>query len=300
MALSQRACLSFVAVAAAVASVSCTASLDLDRFRKQEGGINVIDPTVTHLDMLYRARSMQSHLNQFLELRIVTPTNQIVAKAVYNEVVEPDFTIYMPRAVPRQSAGHRFDWWADHTLNGTYDGVVGGINDADHAWRRFFIEDDDTDDIDLVDGVWQLVFNHNTTFTDIYTDAEGNPIEGEDGLVSGLLPFKLDFKNAEPYLDRPIEVRVIEKGERRLVALHRQGRAKLEYTAEVTGVLDSGTDYEVSVYADLNGDFKYTTDEPSWKLDVTSTRDGVVQVFDLAIAPSAEIEQTEFDKTPNE
>ncbi len=269
----------------ALATTSCTSSLNLDRFEKQQSQA-VDSANVTYFDFVFTAKDMQSHLNEYMEWRLVDKSNAVQGKGVIINVPRPDFKIEFARFIPKANGPYRIDWWADHNDSGAYDGIVGGINMKDHAWRRV-LSDPLPDDVTLSGTRYTLDFVHDTAFVDIATDLEGNKIPFTDTL----LPLKLGIKGADAYVGKDIEVRVVDKGAGRLVAVHRAGRAIASYLAVVTGVLDEQTTYEVSIYVDLNDDDAYTSGEPSWKTDMTSTANGIESDFDLSASPQAPIEE---------
>lgn len=260
-------------------ATSCTASLDLDRFHKQEA--QVTDAlNVTFYDLHFGARNMQSHLGEQLEVRLVDKSNAVQAKIVYVDVPKPDFSFDCPKLIPKTSAPYRIDFWADHNKSGRYDGIEGGINDKDHAWRRV-LADPLPEDVRLVQGRYELSFLHDTAFVDIFTDLQGNKISGADTL----LPFSLGIVDAGAWVGKPIEIHVVDKAAGRLVGVHRQGRAMIGYIAQITGILDEETPYEVSVWVDENGDDQLSVGEPSWRLDVLSDGNGVKVDLDLGKTP---------------
>ncbi len=271
--------------ALAVLACACTSSLDLERFRQEEarseGALNV-----TYADFHFTAKNMQSHLSEYLEVRLVDRNNALQAKVVYVDVQKPDFSVDCPKLVPKANAPYRIDWWADHNNTAAYDGIVGGINEKDHAWRRV-LSDPLPEDVRIVDGRYDLVFLHDTAFVDVATDLQGN----KTPLTDTLLPFKLGIVGAAGYAGKPIEMRVVDKGSGRLVAVHRRGRAIEGYLAEVTGVLDEETAYEISVWVDVDGDDRYTTGEPSWRLEALSSEAGVALDLDVSRAPQTALEE---------
>ncbi|MBX3229673.1 MAG: hypothetical protein KIT84_05000 [Labilithrix sp.] len=266
-----------------LAVTSCTASLDLDRFRKEEAktSTNVV-ASVTYIDFRFIARSMLPHVGEDMELRLVDKANTVQGKAVYANVNRTEFKIECPKFVPKSGGPFRVDFWADHNFSGKYDGIVGGINDKDHAWRRELVEPY-PEDVQIVDGGFVLNFLHDTAFVDIFTDLEGNAISGEEEL----LPFQLSLKGIEAYTEKSIEVRVADKGSGRLVGLHRRSVVRAPYVAEVTGVLDSQTPYEVSVFVDADANDEYGPGDPSWKVELVSSEIGIVADLDLATAAQA-------------
>jgi hypothetical protein len=263
--------------------VSCTATLDLDRFKKAAATVETPGGTVRFSDVRFSAKAMNSHINEYFEVRIVDKDNRVQAKAVYGGVTDVDFSLYLARVVGRQNPPYRIDFWADHNLSGLYDGIEGGINEKDHAWRRV-LNEPLPEDVTLTGGRYQLDFVHDTAFVDIYTDLQGGKISGEDTL----LPFKMKMVNAGAYDGKMVEVRVVDKAADRLVALHRQGRATDGYVAAVTGVLDEAT-YTVAVFVDANGDGRFSAGDPSWNVEHLSTRSGIDVELDLGAAPQSPI-----------
>lgn len=265
---------------------SCTASLELDRFKKAEA-TTTGSSTVQFSDVQFTALNMTSHLNEYFEIRVVDKANRVQAKAVYFGVTAPDFTLYMSRLVPKAqtNAPYRLDYWADHNNSGKYDGIEGGINDKDHAWRRT-LEAPLPEDVKQVGDRYEVTFQHDTNFVDIFTDLSGNKISGQDTLLN----CNLNVVGAGAYVGKMIEIRVVDKASGRLVALHRRGSALETYPAQVLGVLDEVTAYEVSAYVDVNNDGKYSIGDPSWKVDISSTDQGIGDSLDLATLPQTPIE----------
>ncbi len=271
-----------------LASASCTSSLELDRFRMEESSMQTAAPiNVNYYDVKFTAKSMLPHFNEYLEVRVVDRLNRVQAKAAYNEMVYADFQLYLARVIPKANAPYRLDFWADHNLSGRYDGIKGGVNEKDHAWRRV-LADPLPEDMRLVGSRYELEFLHDTAFVDIFTDLDGNPISGEDEL----LPCDINVI-APDYVGKMIELRVVEKASGRLVGLYRQGRARETFHALVTGILDEQTDYEVSVYVDVNDSGSYDEGDPSWKLAFTSKDTGAVIDADLAALPQSPIDTGE-------
>lgn len=264
---------------------SCTASLELDRFKRSEATLDNTPVSTTLFDVRFNAKSMQSHINEYFEIRVVDKDNRINAKVVYVGVVAPDFSFYLRGAVPRANAPYRLDFWADHNNSFKYDGIQGGINDKDHAWRRVLSEPL-PEDVRFANGRFELDFLHDTAFVDIATDLAGNKISAEDTL----LPFNLKVVGAEPFLGKRLEVHVVDKGSGRLVGVHRKGRADDSYTAQITGILDEATTYVISAFADVNDSGHYDAGDPSWKVELTSTRNGIETDFDVSTLPKTPID----------
>jgi hypothetical protein len=270
-----------------LACTSCTASLELDRFRTEEAAVQAAPINVNYFDVRFTAKSMLPHFNETFEVRLVDRLNHVQAKAIYSEMVYADFTLYLARVVPKANAPYRLDFWADHNLSSRYDGIRGGVNDKDHAWRRV-LSDPLPEDMRLVGSRYELEFLHDTAFVDIFTDLDGNPISGDDTL----LPCDLNVVSPG-YVGKMIELRVVDRASGRLVGLYRQGRARDTFHAVISGILDEQTEYDVSAYVDMNDDGKYDAGEPSWKLDFTSTPAGAVVDIDLTTLPQAPIDTGE-------
>jgi hypothetical protein len=252
-------------LALALVTMSCTASLELGRFRVNEDAAQAASPiNVNYFDVRFSAKNMQSHIGEYFEMRVVDRNNGIQAKAIYNDVTLPDFTLQLGRVIPKANAPYRLDFWADHNDSRRYDGIIGGINEKDHAWRRV-LADPLPEDIRLVGSTYEFEFLHDTAFVDIFTDLDGNPISGEDTL----LPCDLSVL-APDQVGKMIELRVLDKASGRLVGLYRLGRAKDAFHAVIPGILDIETVYEVLAYVDADNDGGYSPTDPSWKAEFTS------------------------------
>lgn len=267
-----------------IGAVACTASLSLDRFKQDDAPLNTDTSTIKYFDVQFTAKNMQSHIAEYFEIRLVDKDNAVQMKAVYSGVVRPDFSLFMSHVVPKTKAPQRLDFWADHNHNGRFDGIVGGINDKDHAWRRV-LATPFPEDVRLTGSTYTLDFIHDTAFVDIFTDLQGNTISGADVL----LPLNFSITGAGAYVGKTMEVRVVDTGAGRLVALHREGRAAETYVAKVLGVVDDTSPYEVSVYVDMNDDEKFNAGEPSWKVNVTSDKTGLTSTLDVSKVPQTPI-----------
>lgn len=276
------------AVALPVVATSCTSSLELDRFRSAEASSVDTAIAVSYFDVRFAAKGMTSHLNEHLEIRVVDKSNRVQAKAIYDTVAAPDFSIYLRKVVPKANAPYRLDWWADHNNSGKYDGIEGGINEKDHAWRRV-LADPLPEDMRLSQGRYDLEFVHDTAFVDIATDLQGNP----SSIADTLLPFSVSIEGAADYVGKTAEIRVVDRTSTRLVGLYRQGKTKPAYPVRINGIIDEETAYDVSVYVDANDNGKYDAGDPSWKLELHSDGKGLGAILDMATAPQSPIETGE-------
>ena len=66
-----------------------------------------------------------------------------------------------------------------------------------------------------------------------------------------------------------------------MVGFYRLGTLADTQQLQITNILDEQTTYVVSTFVDVNGDQKFNADEPSFKVEMTSTKDGVAGVLDL-------------------
>ena len=260
-------------------TTGCTNSLDLGRFHHDLQGTS--PGAVTFADLKFVAKAMRSHLNEYLELRIVDRTNSLQAKAVYQGVTSEDFSLNLAKIVPKMNGPYRIDFWADHNSSGKYDGIEGGINEKDHAWRRV-LGDPLPEDIKLVDSRYEFTFQHDTVFIDIATDLEGNKIS----LAETLLPLKVTVTNASAYVNHMMELRVVDRATGRLNGLFRQGTAAATFDINIAGILDEETGYDLSLYADSNDNNKYDVGvDPSWMIDAVSTSEGIIISADISVLP---------------
>lgn len=277
----------------ALTAPSCAASLDLDGLRVAEGTTEDASAAASSAyDLQFTAKSMGSHVNELFELRVVDKDNHVQAKVVYASVAAPDFNIYMKSIVPKLNPPYRLDFWADHNTSGNYEGIVGGINEKDHAWRRRLV-DPLSFDLKLVGNRYELNFVHDTNFTDLYTDLNGNKFDGKQTL----LDCRLNVQVAPAYVGKTMEIRVVDKATARLVGLFRRGDVPSTFAATVTGVVDEETLYEVSAYVDVNADGKYSPaadpPDPSWRVELTSAATGLAGDLDIAVLPVTSIDTGE-------
>lgn len=267
-------------------STSCTYSLELKRFHHKADTTPI--GGVTFTDFRFTAKAMRPHIDEYFELLVLDRSDVLQLKAIYNKVIVEDFSFFLKAAIPKMSPPYRIDYWADHNLSGKYDGIVGGINEKDHAWRRI-LADPLPEDVRIVDSRYELTFQHDTAFVDIRTDLQGNPISGAESL----LPCHLSVANAGAFAGKMMELRVTDHATGRLTGFYRQGSATADFPALITGILDEETPYDIAVYVDQNGNERYDPGEPSWATSVVSTSIGVELVLDLSSLPMGAIDTGE-------
>lgn len=284
-----------------VAITSCTATLDLERFKKAEqASTNTTTPGLEYYDFKFIGTSFASHTNEYLEFRLIDKANQVRAKMIYDGITQVAFNLYAKRWIPTDTANapYRIDFWSDHNLSRKYDGIVGDVATKDHAWRRV-LQTPLPKDVVLKGDRYEFSYVHDTAFVDITTDLAGQKIPGDTTAGNGLygdaalLPFEAKVIGAGTtgHIGKKIEIRVYEKSSSRLVGMHRRGRAADPYTAQIFGVLDQQTDYTVQAYVDLDEDGLYNpATEQAWSIPVTSNQAGVNMELKIAELPLVQIE----------
>jgi hypothetical protein len=108
-----------------------------------------------------------------------------------------------------------------------------------------------------------------------------------------LKPFQCGVHVLDAYVGTMMELRVVDHTSGPTVGLYREGRAKPTFKAQIFGILDEQTTYEVSAYADVNGSAKYDDGDPSWKLELVSDGYGATVDLDLSAVPTSAIETGE-------
>jgi hypothetical protein len=269
----------FVVGAVCLASVACTASLDLDRFRSDGKPAQARDATfeANYHDFRFSALGMVTHLDEHFELRILDKNNQVVTKAVFDSITSERFSLFLGSSIPRQveNRPYRVDFWADHnnkdrTKPMTYEEPPPGalIDEKDHAWRQILREAAPPEG-NLVDSRYEINFQHNTNFTNILTGADNVTKVPEDVSKRDCrLAVALDAQ----FAGKMFELRISSKDDGHLAGLWRQGRATELVKVDLRHILDEGG-YMVSAFIDEDGNGEYDTGEPSWMYELESTAD---------------------------
>ena len=164
-----------IVVAATVGLGAAACSVDVDKYQSVGQSLSQDAGAFTFLDVRFKATEMVSHISEYFEMRIVDKDNQVVAKLAYQDVTNPDFTLFFKSVVPQVNPPYRIDYWADHDTNhdGKYGGIVGGINEKDHAWRRV-LQAPLPADIVFTPPRYDFKFVHDTNFVDIATLTDGS------------------------------------------------------------------------------------------------------------------------------
>ncbi|MBV9947811.1 MAG: hypothetical protein JOZ69_13230 [Myxococcales bacterium] len=300
---------SVLGLLAAAGATGCTAVVDVERFHqaaltsadggKDAGGgeAGVTPGTTTNTDLRVTFLGMKPHLTQLTEFRVVDENNIIQARAEINPLAFLDSTIFMPAAVPPSSGAYHFDFWADMTGMGHYTGI-GSVLTNDHAWRIDPLAD--SDGVTHVDGLIQVVFTHNTSFTDIDRWPSDNPTANPSKPIGG--DAVINVTNATDVEWDLIQVRVVDKTTGHSVGLFRVPQISAPaFTMTIPGVAEPAADFDVLVYVDSNGNTTYddpsaTTPGPSgqdlgWRLSGTADATGLLNVTaDLSQTASGKVD----------
>ena len=287
-----------VVISSVVGLGAAACTVDVDKYQSQQGALSQDAGAFTFLDVRFKATEMVSHIGEYFEMRIVDKDDQVVAKLAYKGVTNQDFTLFFKSVVPKVNPPYRIDYWADHNTNhdGRYGGIVGGINEKDHAWRRI-LQDPLPADIVFTPPRYDFKFVHDTNFVDIATSLSGTK-SSIDFNGATLNPFNLSVTGGAKYLGKMIESRVVEKATGRMVGFYRLGALADTQTFTVTDILDEQTTYVVSTYVDMNGDEKFNTDEPAYKVEMISDSKGISGTLDLGGESQATIDNGDSDLAP--
>ena len=253
-----------VALSAALGS-GCFAATNVDRFHEAaEAGPRAYD------DLKFTLRGATAHVGHFFEYRVIDANNFIQSRGMVEAMPSPDVTLFAPRAVPRTNGPYRIDFWSDKSGLSVYQGL-GKDNKAAHAWRINPVTDIPAQG-SPDDGVFDIVYDHNTVFTDIneYPSGTPNPAKsvGGDAVVH--------FKNMHRHMEHLLQMRISESGTGHVIGIYRVAKlAKPDIDLRIPGVVDVDVDYMVDVYSDDNGNGQY--DSPTvaggdygWRIPRTS------------------------------
>ncbi|MEZ4263380.1 MAG: hypothetical protein R3B36_30095 [Polyangiaceae bacterium] len=261
--MSPRLTLSFGALLA-LATTSCFALTDLDRFQTRAGR------TGNFVDLRLTVRGMKSHVNELFEYRIVDGTNTIQSRGFITPLGGVDATVFVPGAIPKLNGPFRLDFYADHDSSGGYDKTP--ATQGDHAWR-LPLDETKTN----AEGVVDIVFDHNTSFSYLNDPAEPKEV-GQ--------PFVMKFTNMGGLIGRRIQVRVADASSGRVVALFRNPAiTQPAFDGTVAGMIEPSVGYAVEVYSDDGQAGAGSVRE--WRIEKDSVATGLTVDFDPATFPSA-------------
>lgn len=205
-------------------------------------------------DLTVNLTGMTPHVGQLMEFRVATG-NTLISAYVLDPLPSASFSFTVKSSVPE--GAHRLDFFADLNNNRAYD-----TPPTDHAWR-----------LDIPSsGAVDLTFTHNTTFTDI-----SDPSVSDSGL-----DFQLNLSGFTPHTNQLMEVKVVHVASGRVVGQYRLDELpNPNFDMEIKDIVQSGEEYNVDFYADLNGSGSY--DPPpadhAWRVTQTATNDGLIVNF---------------------
>ena len=208
-------------------------------------------------DLTVNLKDMNPHIDQLTELRVVSSTDQVQARAILNPLTTADVTIAFPNSLTIFS-GQKLDFYADFNKNGTYDAPS-----TDHAWRETISAGGSDVTID---------FTHNTMFTDI-----SSPTFTELGK-----DFTMNLTAMTPHVGQLYELRVIEKVTSKTVGVYRLGSiASADFTVTIAGIIKDGSEYQIDHYADFNknGTYDAPSTDHAWRQTETGDANGLTASF---------------------
>jgi hypothetical protein len=260
--------------------IACTATLDVDNYRTENKPTTQVRDAVldaNYFDLRFSALGMATHLDEHFELRILDKNNQIVTKAIFDNVTNERFSLFLGKSVPKQleNRPYRIDFWADHDNKdrtkpvGYNEPATGAlIDEKDHAWRQLLREAAPPEG-HLLNGQYEITFQHNTNFTNILTGADNVTKVPQDVSKRDChLAVALDRQ----FLGKTFELRITSKDDGHLAGLWRDGRAPERIKVDILHILDEGS-YTASAFIDEDGSGKYEAGEPSWNYEFASTPD---------------------------
>jgi hypothetical protein len=219
------ACASAVALLS-LFECSCFVVTDLDRFKSAPAGTGSFD------DLKLTLQGMTSHVNEYFEYRVIDSTNAIQSRGIASPLGGVDAAFYAKGAIPHLNGPFHLDFYADHDQSGGYT-VPNGADFPDHGWRI---------PLDPQDGVADVLFVHNTSFTNLEAPSPPNEI-GK--------PATVHLTNMDSLKSKRLELRISDASAKRVVALFRIPHLDGTPTdARIPGMIDVGVNYAVDVYTD--------------------------------------------------
>jgi hypothetical protein len=286
---------SFVILPLVSVVVGCSAMVKLDGYKEAPPPASTT-ASVSHASGFENLKltmlAMKPHVGQMVEARVVDPNNFIQFRAVISAIDgSTDVTINAPNAIPKMGGSHRLDFYADMNHSGGYDGI-GSVVNNDHAWRIDPLTDFPEGAFSPVEGLVQVNFGHNTSFTDIDQYPVGTSNRAKDTTLGA----RVHVTGLDAFGGKLLNVRISDTITKHTVAVYRvpeiQG-GKVD--AVVPGCVEPGADYQIDVYVDANGNHAY--DDPSQKkgdlgfrAQRTSTEQGLEVSVDVAPADQGNID----------
>jgi plastocyanin len=178
---------------------------------------------------------MNPHVGQNLHLAVTDKNSGMEIERV-SVVASVDFMVQVSGIELGKS--YNIDFFADHNGNGQYDAPP-----ADHAWRL---------ELNSVMGDTTLVFQHNTSFTDIMWKNK----------------LTVHFMGMNPHIGQNLHLAVIDKNSgmevQRVTTV-----ATVDFMVDVYGI-ENGMSYNVDFYADHNRNGMYDAPpaDHAWRLEL--------------------------------
>jgi len=246
----------------AVVAVGCFRVVDLDGYREapplkstNESGI-IAGATGDFVSLRVSFVAMKPHSGQMIEFRVVDAQNFIQSRGVISSMVALDNVINVPLAVPKPNAPYHLDFYADVNFSGGYDGL-GSVLANDHAWRIDPLADY-PEGIEPIGGLIQVRFLHNTSFTDINQFPSGTANKARDTGLGAVV----HVRGLGALQGKMAQIRIVDRGSHHVVATYRVPEIHGDtFDAKVEGCLEQGTDYDIDLYVDSNGNGTY--EDPS-------------------------------------
>jgi hypothetical protein len=245
-----------------------------------------------YLNLKLSLIGMTPHLRQLFEYRIIDGNNFIQSRGVVNPLGAPDVIINAPLAIPKVNGPFRLDFWADVESLGTYD-KIGSVISNDHAWRIDPLRDYPDGTVTAVDGLVQVTFTHNTSFTEINQYPSGTPNPPRDTTLGATV----QVRGADALQGRLIQVRIIDAGgTNHTVGLFRVPQiGAAAFDMSIPGVVEMGGVYNALVYVDANNNGIY--DNPAlglgdlgWSKVGTADATGLTVILDAANTTAANVD----------
>jgi len=281
-----------IAIAASLSLCGCFAVVDVDHFHKATTGSTAqLSHAGQYLDLKFSLIGMKPHVAQLVEFRVIDANNYIQARGMANPLGAADVVFDVPLSVPKVNGPFHLDFYADVNDSGGYDGI-GSVISNDHAWRIDPLQDYPPNTFSPVDGLVQVQFTHNTSFTPIedYPSGTLNPPHDTG------LPAAIHVAGAASLQGNLIQVRILDSMGNRTVGLYRLPQMAADtFDMGIPGAVESGADYTALVYVDANGNGVY--DNPAtksgdlgWNIAGTADDSGLNVVVNAQDTASANVD----------
>jgi hypothetical protein len=232
---------------------ACSTLVNLDGYTKAGAGDGVpTHPTAAgagsdlYLDLDVLFSDMQTKDGDVFEVRVVDANNYVRSRAVLRSMAPTDTTLDLPRAVPRDDAPSRLDFYLDVNRSGGFDGL-GNPQTSDHAWRIDPLQD--TTDSAGSAGAVHVTFTRNDSYTDIDDWPAGTRNPAKDSGLSA----RVHVSGLGPHLGRLLQLNVLERDTGHTACVYRERKLGApELDAVVPSCVERMT-YDVEVLVDVDG-----------------------------------------------